>query len=121
MESSLVAIARPTKSGVAGRPHRTQWRSRGRRSRAWRVAAIEPSGDREADEVGRGGSPPSTEEGGRVVVAALGHQLELAHRIRQRDPADVLPAQRHHLAVLPRVRGGGGGAPPPRGATRARG
>ena len=47
-----------------------------------------------ADPVG------SPEESGGIVVAAFGHQLELAHGIRQRHPADVLAAERHHLAVL---------------------
>src|SRR5208283_1438042 len=56
-----------------------------------------------------------TEERGGVVVAAFGHQLELAHGIRQRHPADILPPQRHHLAVLARMRGVGGVDPEPGG------
>src|SRR6202035_5692042 len=58
------------------------------------------SGDGEGGGAGRSGSPLLAEESRGVVVAAFGHQLEVARRIRQRHPADVLAAQRDHLAVL---------------------
>src|ERR1700761_5296532 len=57
---------------------------------------------------------PLPEEGGGVVVAALRYQLELAHRLGQRHPTDVLTPQRDHLAVFASV-GGVGGVDPKSG------
>lgn len=51
---------------------------------------------------------PSAEERRRIVVTALGHQLELLGGVRQRHPADVLAPQRHHHPVLAGMRGVGG-------------
>ena len=61
----------------------------------------------------------STEEGRRVVVAALRHQLELAHGVGQRNPADILAAQRDHGPELAGVRGVGGVHPNRVASTRS--
>src|SRR6185312_12908891 len=62
-------------------------------------------------EQSRGGK--SAEELGGVVVAALRHQLQLAYRLDQRHPPDLLPAERHHHPELPGMRRVGGVDPEP--------
>src|SRR6201996_7411392 len=101
MSSILVVIASAAEPGEAGHHRLTQWEARGRSAATAmaRQLVVEP----ELPAVRR--EPTLSEERDGVVVAAFGHQFQLAHGIGQRHPADGLALPRHHLAVLPRVGG----------------
>ncbi|ORA99501.1 hypothetical protein BST27_19415 [Mycobacterium intermedium] len=71
-----MAIASAAEPGEAGRHHPAPWRSRARRSRAKRVATIQPRGDRERGGAGRSGSPPSRP----VAIASAAEPGEAGRR-----------------------------------------